>query len=37
MKLVFFNDFILGVVRGDAVVDVSEAYAPSRIRPHKIS
>ena len=25
MKLVFFNDFTLGVVRGDAVVDVSAA------------
>ena len=25
MKLVYFNDFMLGVVRGDAVVDVSEA------------
>jgi 2-keto-4-pentenoate hydratase/2-oxohepta-3-ene-1,7-dioic acid hydratase in catechol pathway len=25
MKLVFFNDFSLGVLRGDAVVDVSEA------------
>ena len=31
MKLVFFNDFILGVVRGDAVVDVSEVV---RAIPH---
>jgi 2-keto-4-pentenoate hydratase/2-oxohepta-3-ene-1,7-dioic acid hydratase in catechol pathway len=31
MKLVFYNDFILGVVRGDAVVDVSEAV---RSIPH---
>ena len=31
MKLVFFNDFILGVVRGDAVVDVSESV---RAIPH---
>ena len=31
MKLVFFNDFTLGVVRGDAVVDVSETV---RSIPH---
>jgi 2-keto-4-pentenoate hydratase/2-oxohepta-3-ene-1,7-dioic acid hydratase in catechol pathway len=31
MKLVFYNNFILGVVRGDAVVDVSEVV---RAIPH---
>jgi hypothetical protein len=31
MKLVYFNDFNLGVLKGDAVVDVSAAVRTSRI------
>jgi len=37
MKLLFFDDFKLGVLKGDAVVDVSPAYGRFRTPDRIIS